>query len=89
MIPKETITDAALQLATDMFMKKGAELNEAIKLADRMYIQKCDNLDQHLEESFAAAFDGEKISKERITRIAGKFADILLADKVAIVDETL
>jgi len=93
MLPINTMTTVAtklaVQMADEIFMQKGAELDAAIKMAAKMYIQKCDDLDKHLEDSFAAAFDGEKISKERITRIAGKFCDILLADKVAIIDETL
>jgi hypothetical protein len=78
MLPEKTMGDVATKLADELFAKKGAELDATIKLANVMYIQKCDNLDKRLEDSFIAAFEGEKISKERIIRIAGKFCDNIL-----------
>lgn len=92
MLPEKTMSDVAMklafELADELFAKKGAELDAAIKLANVMYIQKCDNLDSHLEDSFVAAFEGEKISKERIKRIASKFCDNILS-KDNMIDEIL
>ena len=56
MLPEKTMTDVATKLAFELadklFAAKGAELDAAIKLANVMYIQKCDNLDKHLEAKY-------------------------------------
>lgn len=92
MVSKNTITEIStelgIQFANEMFAKKCAELDETILLANLMFDQRCEELDAHLEDSFLAAFEGERISTERIKRIAGKFMDSLISEKVAI-DATL
>jgi len=81
-------TDLGIQFANEMFAKKCAELEEAIQLANLMFDQRCAILDAHLDDSFIAAFEGEFISVERKKRIAARFCDILLKEKVTI-DESV
>lgn len=53
----------------------------AIELANGMYLRRCDDLDEQIEGCFKEAFVDEKISKERMERIASKFCDLLLGVK--------
>jgi len=88
MLPINTMTTVAtkmaMKMADEMFSQKCEELDKAIKLAAKMYVQRCDDLDEKLADSFIAAFEGEKISKAKMKRIAGKFADVLLDEEVVV-----
>ena len=88
MLPKNTMKtvamELAIQLADEMFRKKCTELNEAIDLVNSSFDQRCDDLDEKLAGIFIEAFEGERISETRMKRIAGKFVDILVKEKVAV-----
>lgn len=63
-------------------LPKGTMAIVVEKLAEMRYIERCNRLDEVLEDSMVQAFKDEKISIERRDRILRKFAKNVLATKL-------
>jgi len=73
-------TNIVISEGIDTMMPKATMTIIAMKLANGMYLKRCDDLDGRLEESIIEAFEGEKISKAKMLRITKKFCDLLLGE---------
>lgn len=62
-------------------MSKFTITKMAIEIANAAFIDRCDKMDLVIDDCLAKAFEGEKISKERATRIVDRFVKLMLEVK--------
>lgn len=62
-------------------MTKFTITNIAIRLANAAHVEQCEKMDKIIDDCLGKAFEGEKISKERATRIVDRFVKLMLEVK--------